>query len=161
VSDENEAPEPPDGDGSPKKDRVLHTRVPEVLEQELKRLAKSLRVPVSNVVRVILEDAVDTVDVVGQRAEGELRGVAERLSRERDRMRARRRRGSVDGEPEEPEDEAPDGPRPPLEGVIGAVCAEPLAKGDEAFLGIREGGRSRVIVSKGCLPLSAEEDRDG
>ena len=44
------------------KERVLHTRVPAVLEQELKRLAHSLRVPVSNVVRAILEDAVDAVE---------------------------------------------------------------------------------------------------
>ena len=72
---------------SPRKERVLHTRVPAVLEQELKRLAEGLRVPVSNVVRTILEDAVDTIDSVGQLAEGELRGVAERLGRQRGRLR--------------------------------------------------------------------------
>ena len=60
--------------GKPRKERVLHTRVPAVLEQELKRLADSLRIPVSNVVRTILEDALDAVDVAGKRAEGEIRG---------------------------------------------------------------------------------------
>jgi len=55
-----------------------------VLEQELKRLAESLRIPVSNVVRTILEDALD---VAGRKAEGEIRGVAERLAEERRRLR--------------------------------------------------------------------------
>jgi hypothetical protein len=51
-----------------KKERVLHTRVPAVLEQELKRVANAWRVPVSNVVRALLEDALDTIDVVGAKA---------------------------------------------------------------------------------------------
>lgn len=71
----------------PKKERVLHTRVPAVLDTELKRLAESLRVPVSNVVRAILMDAVEAADAVGQRAEGEIRHVAERLAMRRTRLR--------------------------------------------------------------------------
>lgn len=70
-----------------KKERVLHTRVPEVLEQELKRLATSLRVPVSNVVRTMLMDAVEAANVVGERAEGELRGAAARLNEHRAKLR--------------------------------------------------------------------------
>ena len=65
-----------------RKERVLHTRVPAVLEQELKRVANAWRVPVSNVVRALLEDALDTIDVVGAKAEGELREVAELLASE-------------------------------------------------------------------------------
>ena len=38
-----------------KKERVIHTRVPAVLEAELKRFAEGLRVPVSNVIRTLLE----------------------------------------------------------------------------------------------------------
>ena len=41
-----------------KKERVLHTWVPAVLEAELKCFAQNLRVPVSNLVRTILEDAL-------------------------------------------------------------------------------------------------------
>ena len=70
-----------------RKERVLHTRVPAVLEQELKRVATAWRVPVSNVVRALLEDALDTLDLVGKRAEGELRGVVELLASERERLR--------------------------------------------------------------------------
>jgi len=88
-TDETTGETPADGvdAGKARKERVLHTRVPAVLEQELKRLAESLRIPVSNVVRTILEDALDAVDVAGRRAEGEIRGVAERLAEERRRLR--------------------------------------------------------------------------
>ncbi|MBI4951644.1 MAG: hypothetical protein HY908_06395 [Myxococcales bacterium] len=73
----------PDDKENERKERVIHTRVPAVLERELKRLAQSLRVPVSNVVRTILEDAVHAVDAVGRHAEGELRTVADRLHKSR------------------------------------------------------------------------------
>ena len=76
---------------------MLHTRVPAVLEQELKRLAGSLKVPVSNVVRTILEDAVEAVDSVGRAAEDELRDVADRLRNRRGVLRTEprgRRRGA-------------------------------------------------------------------
>ncbi|MFW5741173.1 MAG: hypothetical protein ACOC1F_12485 [Myxococcota bacterium] len=65
----------------------MHTRVPAVLEQELKRLAESLRMPVSNVVRAILEDAVTAVDVVGRKAEGEMNRVVDRMAEKRERLR--------------------------------------------------------------------------
>jgi hypothetical protein len=47
-------------DSAPK-ERVLHTRVPEALEAEIKALADALRVPVSGLVRNILEDSVRAV----------------------------------------------------------------------------------------------------
>ena len=65
--------------GSARKEKVLHTRVPEVLAEELKRLAESMRVPVSNVVRTCLEDAVAAVSSMSHLAEGELQGLADRL----------------------------------------------------------------------------------
>jgi len=121
-----------------RKERVLHTRVSALLEQELKRLAASLRLPVSNVVRGILEEAVTTLDQVEQRAEGELRSVADRLERHREELRssardkmaravasakkARRGRAGDDEPPasKEPASQAsPDSPTAPLEGVVG------------------------------------------
>jgi hypothetical protein len=45
--------------GVEKKERVLHARIPAALEEQIKRLADSLRVPVSNLVRNMLEDAID------------------------------------------------------------------------------------------------------
>ncbi|MBN8612410.1 MAG: hypothetical protein J0L92_17590 [Deltaproteobacteria bacterium] len=72
---------------APRKERVLHTRVPAVLEDELKRLATNLKMPVSNVVRAILEDAIEAVEVVGVRAEDELKGFVTKLSEQRAAIR--------------------------------------------------------------------------
>ncbi len=71
-----------------RKEKVLHTRVPTVLERELKELAKNLRVPVSNLVRTILQDALSTAEALGRVAEDELRGAAEKLSENRARLDA-------------------------------------------------------------------------
>lgn len=142
----------------PRKDRVLHTRVPEVLDQELRRMAESLRVPVSNLVRSILQDALQAVDMVGERAEDELRGVAERLERGRARMREGAERAALPADP----------PQPPLAGIIGfqpffvargthcAVCGAALAVGSEAFLGVSDAPTPRrVVVGPKCLPFDA------
>jgi hypothetical protein len=48
------------------KDRVLHTRIPESLEDAIKVKARRLRIPVSNLVRNVLEQTFQLVeDVVG------------------------------------------------------------------------------------------------
>ncbi|MEO8877238.1 MAG: hypothetical protein ABI461_16710 [Polyangiaceae bacterium] len=70
-----------------KKERVLHTRVPAVLEQELKRFAENLRVPVSNLVRTILEDALEVADVATENVEGRLKKAAGALEKERQKLR--------------------------------------------------------------------------
>lgn len=79
---------PDSGGDTPRKEKVLHTRVPTVLEQELKDLARNLRVPVSNLVRTILQDALSTAEALGRVAEGELRGAAEKLAENRARLDA-------------------------------------------------------------------------
>ena len=59
--------EPPDDedDGPEKKERVIHTRVPESLEAELRERAKDLGISVSNLVRNVLGHAFGLVgDVV-------------------------------------------------------------------------------------------------
>jgi hypothetical protein len=152
-----------DDDKKPRKERVLHTRVPAVLEHELKRLATSLKVPVSNVVRTILEDAVDAVDSVGRVAEGELRDVADRLRERRDKLRGHK----PDGGDEVDEEPVP-APVAPLGGVVGyqplllardegcTLCGRTVPAGEQAYLGIREtAGGPRVILGKECLPFSA------
>jgi hypothetical protein len=50
-------PPPPEPDESEKKERVLHTRVPERLEAELRERAESLGISVSNLVRNVLGHA--------------------------------------------------------------------------------------------------------
>ncbi len=125
-------------EGRARKEKVLHTRVPTVLERELKELAKNLRVPVSNLVRTILQDALSTAEALGRVAEDELRGAAEKLAENRARLDAA---AAVQGEAlqaslrardldlpslpgDEPEPEPAPVPEPdpglgPLDGVLG------------------------------------------
>lgn len=70
-----------------KKERVLHTRVPAVLERELKRFAENLKVPVSNLVRAILEDAVEAADAATESVEGRLTKAAQQIGQSRERLR--------------------------------------------------------------------------
>jgi hypothetical protein len=131
-----------------RKERVLHTRVPELLADELKKAAEAMRVPVSNLVRTVLEDAVSTLAAVNRRTEGELLDLAQRL-------------------PAHPGTQTPTGGAPqaaPLAGVVGfqpmvlardsacTLCGAPLAAGEEAFLGIRPEAGPLVIVDASCLP---------
>lgn len=161
------------------KERVLHTRVPAVLEQELKRLAHSLRVPVSNVVRAILEDAIDAVDSVGERTENELLGFVQRLARQRDelRSRVRARAAQADAEATEEADPAP----PPdegrstcparapelLDGIYGyqplvlaadtacSICGRVLPAGSDAHRALFDDPTKRVFVGADCRLVPA------
>jgi hypothetical protein len=161
-----------------RKERVLHTRVPAVLEQELKRVANAWRVPVSNVVRALLEDALDTLDVVGAKAEGELREVAELLAAERNRIRRKssERLGKIPGavgpgERPAPVEE-PVTPADPLEGAVGvtritlvhdAVCGvtgEPLPAGSEAYVVLFHEPRRTLITGRNALPDASTPNQE-
>jgi hypothetical protein len=155
----------------PRKERVLHTRVPAVLEQELKRVANAWRVPVSNVVRALLEDALDTLDVVGAKAEDELRGVAEKLESERQRIRKRSMDGSDPPQQDaQPRDERGSGD--PLDGAIGAtpitlvhdgVCGLTGAKlpaGSQAFMVLFEDPRRKLITGRDALPQASTSNQE-
>jgi len=149
-----------------RKERVLHTRVPAVLEQELKRVANAWRVPVSNVVRALLEDALDTLDVVGAKAEDELRGVAEKLASERQRIRQK----STEQISEAPlsSEQPSEQPSDPLEGAVGAtpitlvhdaVCrltGQALPAGSEAFMVLFDDPRRKLITGRDALPRASK-----
>jgi hypothetical protein len=143
------------GGASARKERVIHTRVPAVLEEELKRLAESLRIPVSNVIRTILEDAVAMADRAGDRVEHELRSVAEHIEAERRKLGSKLPR------------------RDPLEGVFGfqaltmnldsacARCGALIQRGEDAFLGLTDPPGRRVLVCVNCVPESPGRDGKG
>jgi len=160
-----------------RKERVLHTRVPAVLEQELKRVANAWRVPVSNVVRALLEDALDTLDVVGAKAEGELREVVEMLASERNRFRRR----SSERLSKIPGTEAMDSPAPveepasppdPLVGAVGvtpmtlvddAVCGvtgETLPAGSEAYMVLFDDPGRKLITGRNALPQASTPNKE-
>lgn len=129
-----------------KKERVLHTRVPAVLERELKRFAENLRVPVSNLVRTILEDALSVADAATESVEERLKRAARHLEKEREKLKKRMEHD-------------------PLERIVAlqevtlavhstcAKCERPLERGTRAHLGIGEPlDGSRVFVCNDCLP---------
>lgn len=133
-------------DKSEKKERVLHTRVPAVLEAELKAVARSLRVPVSNLVRTILEDAVAIADRASSQVEQRLEAAARSVESERARLRAKLERNDA------------------LQDVVAfqpvivaapnrcARCEAPLEAGDDASLAIRDRPGPSSFICQACLP---------
>jgi hypothetical protein len=135
--------------GTDRKERVLHTRVPALLERELKRFAENLRVPVSNLVRAILEDAITAADAAGESVEGRLKRAAAQIEHERERLKRR---------------VTPD----PFAGVFAfqpvtlaqpsacAKCGRELVRGERAHLGLSEtpprSAADRIVVCDTCLP---------
>jgi hypothetical protein len=129
---------PPDDDRDERKERVIHTRVPESLEAELRERAQGLGISVSNLVRNVLGHAFGLVgDVV---ADGHAIARAAR------------------GEAKPPAD-AP----PALDDVLAwqpivlgknAVCTrcnDLLPRGRDAAIGVAEHGSTRLIVCAACL----------
>jgi predicted transcriptional regulator len=76
-----------------KKPRVIHTRVPVALEKELKRIADKMRMPVSNLIRSILEDALAMAETATNKVERELRSGAATLARGRKALRRKLKAG--------------------------------------------------------------------
>ena len=77
--------------GAEKKERVIHTRVPESLDDEIKKKAGNLGLSVSNLVRNILQNTFGLVeDIVSDSAEvaRSARGAADGLDAARARPRA-------------------------------------------------------------------------
>ncbi|MBX3160082.1 MAG: hypothetical protein KF773_29205 [Deltaproteobacteria bacterium] len=141
--------QPPD-DEPERKERVIHTRVPESLEAELRERAQHLGISVSNLVRNVLGHAFGLVgDVV---ADGH--AIA---------------RAAVRGRPAAPP--PPPAPTPPtaidppsLDDILGwqpivlgknAVCARCnaiLPKGTDAAAGLAEGSSpARLVICTTCL----------
>jgi hypothetical protein len=136
-----------------KKERVLHTRVPAVLERELKRFAEGLRVPVSNLVRTILEDAVKAADHATVSVEGKLKRAAEQLGEERERISEKIRRRATK---EALADVYAFQPVKLARPAHCAKCERDLSVGEDAYLGLLDGQTPeppvRVFACTSCLP---------
>jgi hypothetical protein len=179
TRDEIPESEPDDAEEGPKKrrprkEKVLHTRVPAVLEAELKNLADSWRMPVSNLVRAILEDTLEAMDSIGRAAEGEIRGVAARVAKERERLLEpidRARAGFAAARPQDRHEAPPrensgrtEWDRAVLEGALGftalvvandttcPVTGDVLPAGADAFLALFPDPSRNVIVSPRAVP---------
>ena len=165
-----------------RKERVLHTRISEQLAEDIRAIADDLRVPVSNLVRNVLEEAFDAVERVSGDVshlfedvieEAEL--ASERYRRYRNRVRERARaRG------EETRAAAATAPSaPPVRGapagasgdVLDRVVAwqpvvlaasRPCARtgrelrpGERAYLGLGDTGPLGVYVAESAIDLPA------
>lgn len=151
AQDAEATPREPATASSERKERVLHTRVPAVLERELKRFADNLRVPVSNLVRVILEDAVQAADAAGESVEGRLKRAAQQLGREREKLKKR-----VLPDQHQFEGVYAFQPVTLAQPATCAKCDRALARGEHAQLGLTEAPpkapNERIFVCDACLP---------
>jgi hypothetical protein len=128
--------------GPTRKERVIHTRVPESLDEEIKRRATGLGLSVSNLVRNVLENSI---------------GLVEDIVNDSTRL-ARSARGEPAGSP------AVRASRGHNEGTVlgwqvaklnvNAVCDRcnaMLPKGTQAGIGVIEGTGPRPFRCEGCL----------
>ena len=156
--------EPPEPE---KKERVIHTRVPESLEAQLRQKAQDLGISVSNLVRNVLGHAFGLVgDVV---ADSQAIARAARAVRAEGAPASEDRAGGMHGaEKSGPRAEhapprAPE-PAPDIDDVLGwqsmvlgknAVCArcnDLLPRGSDAAIGIAEGSTGgRLVICLACL----------
>ncbi len=167
-----------------RKERILHTRISEQLAEDIRAIADDLRVPVSNLVRNVLEEAFSAVERVtgdvGNLLDDVLQEAevaSERYRRYRDRVRDRAReraqeRAATDAvaEMEEPPKYRA-GPAPeavdPLARVVAwqpVVLAAPrrcartgreLRAGEKAYLGLGDAGPLGVYIAADALDTPA------
>lgn len=156
-------------DDAERKDRVIQTRVNQSLDDALKAEAARRRLPVSSLIRNVLEDAmhlmgnvVDNVDAIAQDAIGlgrQARDDARRLA-----GRATHKSGGRRKEPSAATESSDDAPvdASAFEDVYAwqaltmnkkARCAargEAIDKGDAAFMGLSDADGPRRFICKAC-----------
>ena len=143
-----------------RKERVLHTRISDDLAEDIRRVAEDLRVPVSNLVRNVLEEAFSVVETVTDNVGDLIEDVVEEAERARARMRQRRTR-SEHREPPETQ-EAAASARTEFADVLGwqplilnqhqicADCEQPLERGERAYLGVFAAAPSPHFLCPDC-----------
>jgi hypothetical protein len=144
-----------------KKERVIHTRVPESLEAELRQKAQDLGISVSNLVRNVLGHAFGLVgDVV---ADSQAIARAARVARGDRAATAAATPVSPAGTQVPRSEPAPPPAAPAIDDVLGwqsmvlgknAVCArcnDLLPRGSDAAIGIAEATGGRLVICLACL----------
>jgi len=186
MTEEPRDPAPEDGPdrARERKQRILHTRISEQLADDIRAIADDLRVPVSNLVRNVLEEAFSAVErVSGDVGEliddvlEEAEVASERYRRYRDRVRDRareraRERGTAaparDAESAaEPATGGNEGASDPLAGVVAwqpvvlaaerhcARTGRPIRPGERAYVGLGDTGPLGVYLAADALDAPA------
>ena len=134
-------PPPPPPDDTEKKERVIHTRVPESLEAQLRARAQDLGISVSNLVRNVLGHAFGLVgDVVA-----DSHAVAKAVRGERTLPAA------------DPADVLGWQPMVLAKNAVCSSCNSILPKGKPAAIGMTERGAVGPIVCNACMEGDADE----
>jgi hypothetical protein len=150
-----------------RKERVLHTRISQQLAEDIGRMAEDLRVPVSNLVRNVLEEVFSVVETVSDNVGELIEGVMDEAGRARERARhgrpERSRQRESDREPatSEPRGSAPAQEEPadllgwqPLILARAGACCEcdaPIARGARAYVGFTSAGPGALTLCADCL----------
>jgi hypothetical protein len=134
--------EPPDE--AEKKERVIHTRVPESLEAELRKRSQELGMSVSNLVRNVLGHAFGLVgDVVA-----DSHAIARAA---RGNKAAAKEPAVAAAAPPDPDDVLAWQPIVLGKNAVCGRCNDMLPRGRDAAIGVAEHGGGRVIVCTKCL----------
>ena len=136
---------PDDDEDVEKKERVIHTRVPESLENQLRQRAEDLGVSVSNLVRNVLNQTFGLVG--GVVADGHAVARAARGARHEGA------RPMPSASPAAPSIDDVLGWQPLILGknAVCARCNALLPKGSDAATGISETGDTRFVICKACV----------
>ena len=151
----------------PKKERVLHTRISDALDRELRDKAAELGVSVSKLVRNALLTTVDLVEnIVADSA---------RVAENATNLGSQFNRGDEREETSQPA-ATPQAPPPaPIEpgqiigwqeltlnlNAICMQCNDILAKGTKAAIGITMSGGAPQVLCEICLKVLREEEKEG
>ncbi len=160
-----------------RKERVLHTRISERLDETLRHAADDLRVPVSNLVRNVLEDAFLVMETVAENVGELVDDMIDEAGRVRGQWKRRATRqpgfrhwswvgGAWSQAQEVPREEAEKAPSD-FPDVVGwqplilngaqtcADCGRELRRGDRAFVGMTASGPSPTWLCRACLQAHA------
>jgi len=141
---DDDAP-PPVDDADERKERVLHTRVPDSLDRHLKRRARSLGMSVSTVVRNVLLTTFGLVEDIVQD------GTDIALAATGQEPAARRPRSRGGASPADADDVVAWQDAVLNVNAICDRCNAILPKGVRAAVGIRERPGPRAILCPSCL----------
>ena len=138
-----------------KKEKVLHTRISETLDKQIKRNASSLGISVSNLVRNILLNTFGLVEDLVADSARISKSIAKSASGDSFVDSSGRSRSIDDGS-----SASRQGKPPEILGwqevilnlnAICAYCNAILPKGAQAAIAVVEGTESRPIICPGCL----------
>jgi hypothetical protein len=149
-----------------RKERVLHTRISEPLAEDIRRMAEDLRVPVSNLVRNVLEEAFAVVETVSENFGDLIEDVVDEAERTRERIRRYSGRGRYqsgradDRRPEPAESRVSREEHPEVLGwqplifnrpQVCSDCEEPIERGERGYVGATTNGLSSIRLCRDCV----------